>query len=531
MLNWTRTAWVSAFLTASAGAAQAQMPYWDYIAASTNSVGPGHTVAAPKDGKFYVIGQGTASGIATNQVFRINPLTQTPELVTPLPNFRCDSTAVTAPDGKIWVVGGREGLGHPPITATVVVYDPKSNTWTYSASLNTARVKPAVAVAGDLKIYAFGGTDGTYPVGAQINTVEVLDPMSPTPSWTTLAGSLPSGSSWRATAVHDGTGYLSSTTGLFKFPAPYALPLAAVPSPPFSGGANYSTTIATGQNGQLYNIDGFASVSNAYTVPGLTLIFNESSVPLVAYHNPPEATAVEGSIYAAGDNTIESYNSLRAKISGGTNLAFLPFDNWSAASVGCSAGTPGTATLSPTGGRVSGYASFPATFNFPGGPCFNVGSGNFSIDFWIRHQQPSGLASVLDYRDSTSRGYHVALYNGKVVLQMAIGSGQGQWANYVSMDAIPQGQWTHVALTVNRSVAPWKVYAWINGAYSGGWTLTQNWNLNSSLTSLPPMRIGGHMNGFNNLVGDLDEMRFYSKALTWHEVRSIFLAGQQGKKP
>ena len=76
-------------------------------------------------------------------------------------------------------------------------------------------------------------------------------------------------------------------------------------------------------------------------------------------------------------------------------------------------------------------------------PQIDLGAGDFSIDFWIKTTANSGTVAILDKRQSSPiKGYHLALINGTVWLQLANGVG---WKNYASNIAVADGTWRFVA--------------------------------------------------------------------------------------
>lgn len=75
---------------------------------------------------------------------------------------------VVALDGKLFAVGGYNGSEH---LSSVECYDPHINQWQLIEAMSSPRNSPAVAVLGD-KLYVAGGHDGKRVV----NTVERYDP-------------------------------------------------------------------------------------------------------------------------------------------------------------------------------------------------------------------------------------------------------------------------------------------------------------------------------------------------------------------
>src|SRR5437868_2206305 len=77
--------------------------------------------------------------------------------VAPMPTSRFGLAAATASDGRIYAIGGFDGIN---IYSTVEAYTPSTNTWTTVTQMNTARYELAAAVGSDGQIYAIGGFTG-----------------------------------------------------------------------------------------------------------------------------------------------------------------------------------------------------------------------------------------------------------------------------------------------------------------------------------------------------------------------------------
>jgi len=97
------------------------------------------------------------------------------ELGTPMPVYR-QELATGVLNGNVYVLGGYDQVSNS--TATVEVYNPVTDTWTFAHALPYAVNHNAAAVAGG-KLYSFGaGAGETY----------VYDPNSN--SWSTKDSSL-----------------------------------------------------------------------------------------------------------------------------------------------------------------------------------------------------------------------------------------------------------------------------------------------------------------------------------------------------
>jgi N-acetylneuraminic acid mutarotase len=99
----------------------------------------------------------------------------------PLPQPRAGAGAAGL-DGLLYVAGGEVKLAPDvyEVTNSVVVYDPRKNTWRSVAPMPTARFRLRLVVSGRY-LFAIGGAD---PTGQSLTTVERYDPRSN--SWATM---------------------------------------------------------------------------------------------------------------------------------------------------------------------------------------------------------------------------------------------------------------------------------------------------------------------------------------------------------
>ncbi|MEQ8175665.1 MAG: kelch repeat-containing protein [Syntrophomonadaceae bacterium] len=133
-------------------------------------------IASTVDGKFYVMGGclppspdpgGPPSTILTTvQIY--NPGTNTWSTGNAMPVPRHQFSAVTAPGGSIYIIGGTDGNTE---LNRVDVYNPQTNSWQTCVPMPTARRCLASVLGADDKIYAIGGLAGD----ASLKTVEVFD--------------------------------------------------------------------------------------------------------------------------------------------------------------------------------------------------------------------------------------------------------------------------------------------------------------------------------------------------------------------
>jgi N-acetylneuraminic acid mutarotase len=144
-------------------------------------VGVADAAVATSHGKIYVFGGYNGEGnpyiLDTVQIY--NPRTNSWTSGTRTPSIRDGATAVTGPDGDIYVIGGYSRRAN--ISGIVKMYSPSTDSWTTKAPMPTARWFLAGALGKDGKIYAIGGSLTNADIG--VSTVEAYDPSTNT--WAT----------------------------------------------------------------------------------------------------------------------------------------------------------------------------------------------------------------------------------------------------------------------------------------------------------------------------------------------------------
>ena len=139
-----------------------------------------HT-AAVVDGKIYVVGgdidDAEGEEVTTDRVAVYEPVADSWQQLAAMPTAR-NSHAAAVVDGKIYVSGGYTKSG--VLSDAFEAYDPVTNTWTTLASLSHPRADHASAVING-KLCVFGG----YSRSGRTELVEVYSPASN--SWARVA--------------------------------------------------------------------------------------------------------------------------------------------------------------------------------------------------------------------------------------------------------------------------------------------------------------------------------------------------------
>jgi hypothetical protein len=174
----------------------------------------------------------------------------------------------------------------------------------------------------------------------------------------------------------------------------------------------------------------------------------------------------------------------------------------------------------------------------PDHPALALGTGDLSIDLWVRADPGSmGIGSLLDKRTqgSGTQGFALFLQNGVLHFQLADGAGSNfcstssssSCTNYSSGVHIADGEWHLVAVTLDRNV--------VDGGrwYVDGVEVGQRFNptfRTGSLTTTAPLRIGVHA-FFNGafFTGGLDEIEIFRRVLSPQEIDDLYRAGPAGK--
>ncbi len=185
------------------------------------------------------------------------------------------------------------------------------------------------------------------------------------------------------------------------------------------------------------------------------------------------------------------------------------------------------------GGGAMAFFSNPQTYVVvPDHPDLDFGTGNFSIDLWVLNTAAStaGVQPILDKRAGAAPalwGYHVALFNGNLLVQLADGIGSG-FTNFVSTLPVPNdGNWHFLAITVDRSSASGLVM-YVDNLPPQSFNATLR---SGSIDNPADLWIGARhpISTVLTFDGLFDEVEIFSRALSAVEVESIRLAGSAGK--
>jgi len=161
-------------------------------------------------------------------------------------------------------------------------------------------------------------------------------------------------------------------------------------------------------------------------------------------------------------------------------------------------------------GNIANYISVPAASN--------LDLTTFTVDAWINPTATGSAAYIVDKSGGNSPGvnYYLALTSDN---HAEFGFQDGSYRNVDSTNVILLNTWTHLAGTYDGATV--KLY--VNGALDASLTYSGTPPVGH------PLRIGLRNDDQFPVVGLVDEVEIFSRALTDTEVATIFAAGSNGK--
>lgn len=156
----------------------------------------------------------------------------------------------------------------------------------------------------------------------------------------------------------------------------------------------------------------------------------------------------------------------------------------------------------------------------------NVGEGEFSVAAWIRPTQLRQAGIVCLGRYSYVHGWYFDMPQPNGVLRIETMTPDGQRNGTVQSrpGTIRRNQWQHVAAVVRRGSNQTRLY--VNGIEVAVGTINAA-NLDNPKVSLHI----GRIEGAQLFKGDIDEVRFYRRALSHAEVVALVQPGKHVIKP
>ncbi len=145
----------------------------------------------------------------------------------------------------------------------------------------------------------------------------------------------------------------------------------------------------------------------------------------------------------------------------------------------------------------------------PNNPAFNIGTTNFSIEFWVLTNDMSNLEYLAVNRNSSSIGWAI-WKNGSGTVGFAA---RDQLGNYDSMfgtiSQIDDGGWHHIAVTWNRGGV---TTLYIDGGYETQKTLNVGGDISHTGDITLGYGVSPTTGNATYLNGEIDELRIWSEA-------------------
>jgi hypothetical protein len=288
---------------------------------------------------------------------------------------------------------------------------------------------------------------------------------------TAPAGTLTAGSWYHIAAVRNGSTFTLYVNGVSKLTYSSASAIGYYSGSPACIGNLPVGSSGTGQ------FDGY--VTNARWVNGTavyTTAFTPSTLPLPAtqsaniYGNPSAAISSGTGLLVNATTTGMPNNSTFVDIS-------------KFASKVTATGTPYYAGLTPFTNTYPGSVYFSgSSFTMPTNSAYQFGTGNFTVEFWMRPTNVSATQSMFDMRnpDTQFAGFDIILFASKLVVTTS-------GFNYiVGTTTLSNNTWYHIALSRTSTSS---MILYLNGVQEGStYTVSRNFT-----NQIP--RIGTGVNG------------------------------------
>lgn len=503
-----------------------------------------HNAATGMDGKIYVFGGMFDDVTSTSTGESLDPNTGMNWTLAPSMSInRTKFALVFGQDGYLYAIGGL--VGNTSL-ATVERFDTRTQTWQAMANLNTPRSEHAAAVGPDGRIYVIGGYNSPFGT-APLSSVEVFNPPTsiyPQGQWVPSINLNQARLNHHAVTGLDGNIYVfdgMSGNNAEKFDG---ISWTTISTIPYSIGGFESIVTPNGEIYQIgVNSNPFTGGQDVYISDSNVSTFNTGADLINSRRSKGAASIGNGRVYVIGGerknigyfpDVEKSQNAISAKDFGISYCALWRFEENNLSPIADTKGSNnGTGINNPTHnitGKIgkslilNGSSQF---VNVNNSTSLNFGSStNFTIEGWIKWNNPSGnnTTTIVDKRKKTLnkyQGYSVYITKqGFLGIQLANGI---TYQNYTGNRlVVEQNKWQHFAVSVQRSG---KIKIYINSALDSEFS-----PLSGNINNTAKLQIAKH--AFSNiyLKGELDELAIYKKALTWSEVRAIFLAGSAGKQ-
>ena len=164
-------------------------------------------------------------------------------------------------------------------------------------------------------------------------------------------------------------------------------------------------------------------------------------------------------------------------------------------------------------------------------PGINFGTGNLTIDAWVRTLATTGIRSIVDKRfPDPEVGYAMYLKNGRLALRLSDpsnASGTEYWTS--TTPYVADGQWHHVAGVEDRSDAATGSRLYVDGNLAANFPA---FNPTGSVTTTEKLLIGAGASTTGPSTffdGAIDEVELFQRALATSDILGIVQSDTLGK--
>lgn len=301
------------------------------------------------------------------------------------------------------------------------------------------------------------------------------------------------------------------STVIFSAPANVTITPAGLSIPPLAPGASTTVTVTINAPGAVagstlcfsVGLGGGPGTPGCRVTHCVTLPTCQSS----ACANPPAGMVSWWPLNETSGNTL-------VDIKGGHN--------------GTTSANIGSDPLSATSPKVGNALLFGNSKATVAGGSYNFGTGNFSIDAWVRGPVSNAALGIVDKLDTSTAiptGFAFFIRSGTVRLVM--GNGTATPATFMSASTFTYNSWQHVAVTVQRvGIGSPVGRFYLNGAPAGTFVPPPN-----SVNNGASLLLGNyHLNvGCSSCEVSLDEIEIFNTAVSASDIKAIFAAGGSGK--
>jgi hypothetical protein len=457
-----------------------------------------------------------------------DPVSGTWTVTGSLANARKEHTATLLPNGKVLVAGGYNGN----VLSSAQLYDPTTGLWTATGSMATARYSHSATLLPNGKVLVAGGWDA-------FTSAELYDPA--TGLWT-ATGSMATGrTSSPATLLPDGQVLIAGGygTGAAELYDPATGLWTATGSMTSAKDVHTATLLP---NGQVlvaggYSFDGDALAEAELYNPATGLWTATGSMATARYWHTATLLPDGQVLVAAGWNGGGNVASAELYTPGTTNEECVPppagLVSWWAGDrtaddvQGTNNGTlvNGTSFTKGIVGPAFLFDGVDDYISVPNNASLNPGTGDFTFEFWIRTTNSGAREAVLEKRPvcGCANFYQIKMNADGTIFSETIQD--VNCTNFVTVTStfpINDGVFHHVALT-RQGV---NVTLFIDGVQNATGSSPTTCNLSNAAPFIVGRTVCPGERTFN---GTIDELTYYTSALSPSAVQAIYTAGAAGK--